>query len=76
MPSPKAQAPAGTDPLPEKPVLANLREREKAKVEKRAFLDTVDANEYLRQGFDVREMKQRADAEIVALRKEIAKHAK
>lgn len=68
--------PAGTDALPEDPVLANLREREKQHVDKRAFLDTVDANEYLRQGFDVQEMKRREDNTIVAIRNNIQKHLK
>lgn len=65
--------PLGTVPRPEPPELANLKEREKGFVDKLAKLEKMDANEVHRAGFDINEIKRRAQLQLADIRKEIQK---
>lgn len=68
--------PLNTAQAPENPELVNLREREKVLTEKVAHLEKVDANDYRQRGFDINEVKRRAQLQLAEVRKAIAKHAK
>lgn len=60
----------------ESPEVINLREREKILAEKVAGLEKADANEYQRKGFDLHEVKQRAQLQLAEVKREIAKLTK
>lgn len=68
--------PGNTQKAPDNPALVNLREREKMLVEKLAGHNKADANAYLRQGFDIAEIKRRTESQLAEVRKEIDKLAK
>lgn len=63
-------------PVEESPEVQNLREREKILTEKVASLEKADANEYRRKGFDIHEIKQRAQKQLAEVKQEIARLTK
>lgn len=70
------KAPVGTDPIPDSPELANLKEREKMLVEKGKKLDSMDANEQARGGVDIAQVKRQNATQLAEIRKAIAKLVK
>lgn len=60
----------------ESPEVINLREREKMLADKVAGFEKADANEYQRKGFDLHEVKQRAQLQLAEVKREIAKLTK
>lgn len=63
-------------PAEESAEVVNLREREKILAEKVANLGKADANEYQRKGFDLHEVKQRAQLQLAEVKREITKLTK
>lgn len=59
------------DEKKDSPELANLRARETVLKKKIADLDKLDANHQLREGFEVSEVKRRAQHQLAEVRKAI-----
>jgi len=72
----KKTVPANTEPAPENPALAGLRESEAAFMEKGKRLEAMDANEQSKGGVDLQEVKRRNDQALANVRKEIQKLTK
>lgn len=72
----KNPVPANTAPAPENPALAGLRESEAAFIEKGKRLNAMDANEQLRGGVDIQQVKRNNDLALANVRKEIEKLSK
>lgn len=69
-------ADAKTEKKTESPEVINLRERAVILEQKVKDLDAADANEYKRKGFDIGEIKQRAQLQLAEVKREITKLTK
>lgn len=70
------KTPVNTEPAPEHPELAGLRESEAAFVEKGKRLDSLDPNEQARGGVDIQQVKRSNDQALANVRKRIAQLSK
>lgn len=65
-----------TEPAPEHPELAGLRESEAAFVDKAKRLEAMDANEQKQGGVDLQQVKRNNDVALANVRKRIAQLSK
>lgn len=66
------RAPVGTEPLPDSPELANLKEREKVLLDKQKNLEKMDANQQARGAVDLAQVKRQNALQLAEVRKAIA----
>lgn len=72
----KKTVPVNTEPAPENPELAGLRESEAAFIEKGKRLEAMDANEQKQGGADLQQVKQNNAVALANVRKRIAQLSK